>query len=302
MRPSLAAEFVLLAALWGSSFLFMRFGATEFGPWATAGMRVAVASAVLLPVLALSGQWPALRRHAGPILFVGLFNSGLPFALYAYALLSISTGLSAILNATVPLFGALVAWVWLQDRPGGVRVLGLAIGFMGVALLSWNKASFQSGGTGWAIAACLAATLCYGIAASYTKKHLTGVPPLATATGSQIGATLGLAWPTVWFWPQQSPGAVAWGAIVAVGVLCTAVAYILYFRLIEQAGPSKTLTVTFLVPLFALLYGAILLGESITGWMVVCGLVILCGVALSSGLISWPRPRSPRSRPTEPHP
>ncbi len=298
MSAALAAEFVLLAALWGASFLFMLLGAAEFGPWATAGLRVAVASAVLLPVLVMAGHWPTLRRHARAILLIGLVNSAIPFALYAYALLSISTGVSAILNATTPLFGALVAWLWLNDSPGRSRALGLAIGFAGVVLLSWPKADFSTGGTGWAVLACLGATLSYGVAASCTKRYLTGVHPLATATGSQIGATLGLAVPTIWFWPSQNPGAMAWGSIVAVGVLCTAVAYILYFRLIEKAGPSKTLTVTFLIPVFAIGYGALLLGEAITGPMVVGGAVILTGVALATGWVRWPlRGNDAQSRP-----
>ncbi|WP_180683951.1 DMT family transporter [Tepidicella baoligensis] len=298
MPAALAAEFVVLAALWGASFLFMLLGAAEFGPWATAGLRVAVASAVLLPVLVMAGHWPTLRRHARAILLIGLLNSAIPFALYAYALLSISTGVSAILNATTPLFGALVAWLWLNDSPGRSRALGLAIGFAGVVLLSWPKADFSAGGTGWAVLACLGATLSYGLAASCTKRYLTGVHPLATATGSQIGATLGLALPTIWFWPSQNPGVMAWGAVVAVGVLCTAVAYILYFRLIEKAGPSKTLTVTFLIPVFAIGYGALLLDEAITGPMVVGGAVILAGVALATGWARWPqRDHDAQSRP-----
>lgn len=287
------AEFLLLAALWGASFLFMRLGAQEFGAWATAGTRVAVASLALAPALWFSGQWGALRRHAGPILFVGLLNSALPFALYSYALLSITTGLSAILNATAPLFGALVAWGWLGERPGRWRAVGLALGFVGVALLSWHKASFQPGGTGWAVLACLGATLCYGLAASFTKQHLTGVPPLATATGSQFGATLGLAVPTLWYWPSQTPSLQAWAALAAVGVLCTALAYLLFFRLIARAGPSKTLTVTFLIPLFALAYGAGLLDESVSPGMLAGGAVVLLGVALATGgwVPRWPRPR-----------
>ncbi len=288
MNPGLVFEFVLLAAIWGGSFLFTRAGAAEFGPWATAGLRVGLASAFLLPLLVARGQWPALRHKMGPIFFVGLLNSGLPFALYAYALLSISTGLSSILNATVPLFGALVAWLWLKERPGLSRGLGLGVGFVGAALLSWEKASFHTGGTGWAVLACLGATLCYGIAASYTRKYLTGVPPLAIATGSQIGATLGLSLPMIWYWPTTAPSTQAWGAILVVSLLCTAVAYILFFRLIEKAGPSKTLTVTFLIPVFGLLYGSVLLGETITSSMLGGGVVILCGVALATGWVSWP--------------
>ncbi len=297
MKKQLAAEFVLLAALWGSSFLFMRFGAAEFGAWATAGARVAVASIALLPVLLLSGQWNAFRQNAGRILFVGVLNSGLPFALYAYALLSITTGLSAILNATVPLFGALVAWLWLKERPGQWRAVGLAIGFVGVALLSWNKASFKPGGTGWAVVACLGATLCYGIAASITRKHLTGVPALTITSASLAGAALALIPATYWYWPAQTPGVEAWGAIVALGLFCTAWAYVLFYRLIAEAGPAKALTVTFIVPLFALLYGALLLGEVVTLAMAGYGLVILLGGALSTEAIkpqAW-LARQPRS-------
>ncbi|MFN3612272.1 DMT family transporter [Tepidimonas sp.] len=297
MSPKLAAEFLFLAALWGSSFLFMRQAALEFGPVATAGLRVAVAGAVLLPILVLSGHWRAFRAHAGRILFVGLINSGIPFGLFAYAVLSISTGLTAILNATVPLFGALVAWLWLGDRPGRWRAVGLALGFLGVALLSWNKASFTPGGTGWAVLACLGATILYALAASYTKKYLMGIPPMATAAGSQFGATLGLLLPTLWTWPAQPASTGAWAAVGVAGVLCTALAYLLYFRLIEAAGPAKTLTVTFLIPVFAIGYGALLLGETITPWMVGCGIVILAGVALATGLID-----PGRWRQTRPHP
>jgi drug/metabolite transporter (DMT)-like permease len=112
---------------------------------------------------------------------------------------------------------------------------------------------------------------------------------LATATGSQIGAALGLALPTLWLWPTEPVSLGAWGALAAVALLCTAVAYILFFRIIERAGPSRALTVTFLVPVFALVYGALFLGERITPWMVGCGLVIICGTALSTGLfrLKW---------------
>lgn len=282
-------EFVLLAALWGSSFLFMHLGASEFGALPTAGIRVTIAAAFLLPLMLCKGLGPQLAQHWPKVLLVGVINSGIPFACYSYALLTISTGLSSVLNATVPMFGALLAWVWLKDRPHGLRVLGLLIGFVGVALLAWDKASFipnaQGGSTGWAVLACLLACLCYGIAASYTKRYLGGMPSLVTATGSQIGATLGLALPTLWFWPATPPSVTAWLALLAVGVLCTGVAYILYFRLIENVGPARSLTVTFVVPVFAVIYGVIFLGESISGWMVMCGLIIVLGTALSAGLL-----------------
>ena len=136
--------------------------------------------------------------------------------------------------------------------------------------------------------ACLLATCCYAFSASFAKRFIPHVPPLATATGSQLGATLALVVPALFTLPSEMPSLKAWGALVAVGVLCTGVAYILYFRLIENAGPAKALTVTFLIPVFAIGYGVMLLGEHITSWMLVCGAVILLGTGLSSGLLRLP--------------
>ena len=271
----------------------MRFAAPAFGPIPLAALRVVGASLFLVPLLLMRGQAGELRQHWRALLVVGLTNSTLPFLCFSYAALSITAGMSAIFNAATPLFGAVIAWWWLRDGLTRQRVAGLAIGFSGVLWMAWDQASFKPGGTGWAVLACLAATLCYGLAANHAKRFLGGVPPLASATGSQIGATVGLAVPTLMYWPEQIPGATAWLAIVALAVLCSAVAYILYFRLIAKAGPSKAVTVTFMIPLFAILYGTVFLGEALTGWMVVCGGVILVGIALATGLLRWGPPASP---------
>jgi drug/metabolite transporter (DMT)-like permease len=282
-------EFILLAAIWGASFLLMKLGAADFGPFLTAFLRVLLASLFLLPLLIWRGQWEALKTNYKKILLIGMLNSGIPFALFAFAVLHITTGLTSILNATVPLWGALVAWIWLKDKPAHSRILGLAIGFAGVAALSWDKATFKAGAAspGMAVLACLLATLCYGLAASATKKYLTGVPPLASATGSQLGAALLLAVPGLMATPAQAPGLSAWMAIVLLAFFCTAVAYILYFRIIERAGPARAVAVTFLIPVFGVAYGAILLSEQITLTMVVCGAVIILGTALSTGVLKF---------------
>jgi len=291
---------LLLAAIWGASFLFMRIAAGELGPLPTAALRVAIASLFLWPILRLRGQTGLLRQNWRPVLFVGVLNSGIPFALFAFAVMHISTGLSAILNATVPLFGALVAWGWLGDRPGLSRSLGLAIGFGGIVLLAGGQVGFKPDASGlspiWAVLACLGATTCYALAASFTKKHVPALPPLVTATGSQIGATLALALPALYWHPSKLPDLQGWAALLVLGVLCTGVAYILYFRLIERAGPARVLTVTYLIPVFALAYGVVLLGESVTLWMLLCGAIVLAGTALASGLVSLPV-MGPRRRP-----
>jgi drug/metabolite transporter (DMT)-like permease len=300
-------DLVLLGMLWGASFLFMRVGAAEFGALPTAAVRVAIAMLFLLPLLFMRGQWSSFRQYWKPALGIGVLNSGLPFAFFSFALLTINSGLAAVLNATVPMFGALVAWGFFGERPDRSRTLGLVIGFAGVAMLAGRSAGLQSGAeetaARWAIGACLAACICYAFAASLTRKHLGGVPALATATGSQIGATLALALPAVWLWPATMPSLKAWLALVVLGTACTGLAYILFFRLIETAGPARALTVTFLVPVFALFYGAVFLGEEITQWMLICAVVIVCGVALSTGLVKLGRrqregaiasPRPPR--------
>ena len=282
-------DYVALGALWGSSFLFMRFSALEFGAMATAAGRVAIAAAFLLPIVLIKGLLPELQKHWKKIFIMGIFNSAIPFACFAFSLLSITTGLSSILNATVPMFGALVAWVWLKDKPAMTRIAGIVIGFTGIALLAWGKASFKpdaSGATtGWAVLACLLACLCYGISASYAKKYMGGIHPMVTAAGSQIGATLGLLVPAIWLWPTTTPSTTAWASLLVLGVACTGIAYILYFRLIEKAGPQRTLTVTFLIPIFAVFYGAVFLNEVVTPWMLLCAVVIVCGTALATGLV-----------------
>jgi len=285
-------EFLLLAMIWGASFLFMRTAAVEFGALLTAGLRVGIAALFLLPLLLLKGQGPVLRAHWKPVFLIGVFNSALPFALYAFAVQHITTGLSSILNATVPLFGAMVAWVWLGDRPTLSRAIGLGIGFLGVLLLAAGEASFKPNASGiaplWAVAACLLATWSYGLSANFAKRFIPHVPPLATATGSQMGATLALLVPSLLTLPSVSPSLQAWGALVVVGVVSTGIAYILYFRLIDQTGPARALTVTFLVPVFAIAYGVVLLGEHITPWMIACGVVIVLGTGLASGLLQLP--------------
>lgn len=281
-------ELVLLAALWGASFLFMRLGAHEFGPVVLAAVRVGLASAMLVPLLASRGQLGELRQHWRGLLIVGALNSAIPFALFSFAALSITAGLSSIVNATTPLWTAIVAFVWLRQGLTPWRVLGLVIGFAGVAFLAWDKASFKPGADHsglWAVLACACATLCYGLAANATKRYLAGVSPLAVATGSQFSAAMLLAVPAAALWPGAMPDMSAWLAALALAGLCTALAYIMYFRLMSRVGPTNAVSVTFLIPLFAVLWGALFLGEAVTAQMVVGGGVVLVGIALALGLV-----------------
>jgi drug/metabolite transporter (DMT)-like permease len=297
------AQFVALGAIWGSSFMFMRLAVADFGPVATATLRVSLGALFLLPLLLWRGQWPALRARWRAIFFVGLLNSGIPFALFAFSLLTITTGLSSIINATVPMFGALVAWLWLGERPGRWRIAGLVLGFVGVSLLAWDQAGVRETDVHpiWAMLACLGACISYALAASYTRLYLHDVPPLAAATGSQIGAALGMALPALWLWPQQAPSQAAWLSLLVLGALCTGVAYLLYFRLLGSSSPTRALAVTYLIPLFAVSYGVTLLDEPFTPGMGLSALVILLGTAMATGMIDpGPLLRRMRKKPDGP--
>jgi drug/metabolite transporter (DMT)-like permease len=300
LKPSDIAELFALAALWGGSFIFMRLGAGEFGALPLAWLRVAGAALVLLPLLIARRELGDLRAHWKPILVVGITNSALPFALFAYAALTISAGLSSIFNAATPLFGAVIAWLWLKDRLDTPRVIGLAIGFAGVFWLAFGKAGVQAdapgrvvGLAGLAVLACIVASASYGFSANFTKRRLTGVRPMAVAAGSQLGAAAVLALPAWWTWPAVNPGGAAWVMVSVLAVACTGMAYVMYFRLIAHVGPAKAITVTFLVPAFAVAWGALFLGERPTASMLAGCAVILAGTALATGLL----PRARRAPP-----
>jgi drug/metabolite transporter (DMT)-like permease len=285
-------DLLLLGALWGASFLFMRMGAAEFGPAPLVFVRVAGASLCLLPLLAMRGETAALRQHWRAIALVGVINSAVPFMLFMVAALVLGAGLMSIFNATTPIWGALVGWWWWRDRPAPSRLLGLAIGLAGVVGLAWGKADFKAGALGVSpavgIAACVAAAMLYGVAGHLSRRTLIGVPPLAVAAGSQLSAAVVLALPAWWAWPAAMPGANAWWAAAALAVGCTGLAYVLYFRLMANAGATVAMSVTFLIPAYAMLWGWMFLGEQPTVTMLMGGAVILLGTALATGLVKLP--------------
>jgi len=290
-----AAELLLLGALWGASFLFMRMGAADFGPAALVFVRVAGAAALLLPLLMWRGQLGDLRRHWKGIALVGVVNSMLPFLLFTVAAFALSAGLMSVFNATAPVWGALVAWVWLGQRPGAVRLWGLGLGLAGVIGLAWGKAEFKAGDSGISpalgIAACLLATVLYGVGANFIRERLAGVAPMAVAAGSQLAATLVLALPAWWLWPAVAPSAQSWAGALALAFACTGLAYLLFFRLIAQTGAASAMSVTLLIPGFAMLWGWLWLDEAPTLQMLTGCAVILAGTALSTGLIKAPARR-----------
>lgn len=283
--------FIAIAAIWGSSFLFMRVAAAEFGALPTACLRMGIGALVMLPLLAWRGLLGQMMANWKSILLISLFTSAIPFACFAFAVLHITTGLSAILNATSPMFAALVAWLWLGQRLTAWRVVGIVIGFLGVVLLAGAQAALK-GDAIWlsvlSVLACLLAALCYGASGNVVKERMSHLHPWVIAGGTMLGATLWLAVPTALTWPTASPSNQAWGAMTVAGVACSAVAFMLYFELMQRVDMIRTSSVTYLITVFALVYGVLFLDEHITLWMLFCGAVVLLGTALATGLIKRP--------------
>jgi drug/metabolite transporter (DMT)-like permease len=216
----------------------------------------------------------------------------------------VTAGFAALLNATTPLWAAVIAAAWLGQRIAGRQVVGLLVALAGVVVLVWGRIDLHPGGGGWAIVAGLAAPVSYGIAPNFTRRFLTRTPPLAQATGSQIGATAWLLPLAVSAWPATLPPASAWLAVAVMGVASTGVAYVLYFRLIANVGAVRASAVTFLIPVFAVAWGYALLGETVTVNMVVGGAIVLMGTALTLGLGARPghgaRPAAPGGARSDP--
>ena len=282
---------VLLAAVWGGSYPFMRIAVPEFGPVALVEVRVVAAALCLLPIVIARGRLSELTSHAGPMLVNGIVNSALPFLLISYAMLYLSGGFGSIINSTTPFFAALVAYAWLGERLSAGRMLGLAIGFSGVVVLTWDSVSMSAASAERAFIAALAAALLYGVGVNYLRSRLSGVQPLSAAAGGQVAAATVLAPIALFHLPDHAPSAAAWAAAIALGLLSNGIAHVVYFRLVATAGAVAAVAVTFLIPVFAMLWGLVFMDEIVTAHMLAGATVILAGTALATGLVSRARVR-----------
>jgi drug/metabolite transporter (DMT)-like permease len=285
-------DLLVLGAIWGASFLFMRIAVPDFGPAALIELRVGIAALFLIPLMLWRGNAYRLLRQWKAMLVVGVFNAGLPFLLYAYAAQRLGAGFLSITNAVVPMWGAAIAWLWFRDRLPALRIVGLAIGFAGIMVLCWDKLDFSNDmDDSLAVLAALAAPLSYGIGTNWTKRYLSAVDAVTNAAGTMISAALVLLPFAIWTWPAAPAPLRSWTATVLLAFLCTGVAYVIFFRLIAAVGPTRAVSVTFLVPVFGVLWGVLLLDEQVTSNIVAGAVVILVGTALALGLVRMPARR-----------
>ncbi|HRN62397.1 MAG TPA: DMT family transporter [Luteimonas sp.] len=271
-------ELCLLGAIWGASFLFMRVAANDFGPAPLVEVRLGLGALVLLPFL-----WVARAQFPLPLwpklALIGLINSALPFLLFAWAAQRAPAGIGAIANAMTVLFTALVGFLFFGERIGTRQAVALLAGFAGVVVLASGKVAGMS--VGWAAAAGAMASLLYGFGINLVRRHLTGLPPAAVACATLGSAALLILPLAIATWPTQPIPAASWWSAAMLGVLCTGIAFVMYYRLIARIGANRASTVTYLVPLFGVAWAWWLLGEPVTWTMALAGLLILGSVAFS---------------------
>lgn len=315
------AEMGLLAAIWGASFLFLRIASPLVGPVAVAAARVGGGVLILLPLLLWRRELRGLRPLLPALMLSALLSYVLPFMGISQAARALPAGLLSILNATTPLWGALVGWFWAGERLGLPRLGGLLMGVAGVALLTADQQLLGTAMAHTAVLLMLGSTLMYAIAVHQARRQLSSLSPLAITTSS-MGLATCLLVPPAWWWGPQPLGASqggapaiiapatwaavppgAWWAMAGLAVLCTALAYLLFFRLIARMGPTRALTVTFLIPVFGMLWGAIFLQERITTFMLAGAGIIVLGTLLSnraasaSSPVPHPDHAAPRTNP-----
>ena len=272
-------ELTILGAIWGASFLFMRVSAREFGALPLVEIRLALGALILLPIL-FKGYTHFNRKHVLPLIVISAINTAIPFSLFAWAAQRAPAGIGAITNATAVMFTALVAFVVFKEQISTRRAIGLLVGFVGVAVLASGKTA--GGGSVWS--AALAGTFAgflYGIGGNLIRRQFPGIPSGAVASATLVCASLLLAPFAIASWPHATIPLHSWVSAVLLGVLCTGTAYFIYFRLIYRVGASRAVTVTYLVPLFGVVWAWIVLGEPLTPSMAIAGALILGGVALS---------------------
>lgn len=285
---------LILAALWGGSFLFMRIGAPVLGPLVLIELRVLFA-AITLVIFALVTRHRIRILHKWWQYFVlGATNAAIPFTLISYAELRLDAGLAATLNATTPMFTAIVAWLWTKEPFTLKKFSGVVMGIVGVGILvGWGSGA--RGSQLWISASfSLLAAVFYGIAGVFSSKHFKGEKPMDMAIGQQLAASLLLIPFSLAVLPHTMPSKIVIFSVLGLAILCTAVAYLFYFALIHSVGPVKTLTVTFLVPVFGVIWGGLFLGEAITIRLIIGLLIILASVALVAN-VRLKKPQSNRS-------
>ncbi|MGB0135405.1 DMT family transporter [Dokdonella sp.] len=289
MSTSSLIRLILLGMIWGASFLFQRITVPEVGAGFTAAVRLALAATMLVILLRILGRSLDLRRRWKDWLLLGTMSAAIPFLCFAYAARSLPAGYMAVINATVPLFTVLMLWAGSRSRPSWSKRIGVVVGLVGVAVMARYGSIGLNTQTIVAFGLCFIASALYAYSSIFIRQHHADMNPLVLAGSSQLGAAVAILPLGLWSLPTVMPSTSVILSLLVLGLVCTGLAYILYFRLLSDIGSEKAVTNTFLVPVFAQLWGALFLQEHLSLAGAIGFALVLLAVALVLEIKPWRR-------------
>ena len=282
---------IVLAAIWGSSFMFARISVDEFGAIPLSAARSAIAALTLYGIMVLSGKSGRFWRHWKQFCVLGLVSTALPFTFITLSTQFSTAGFASILNSLTPIMSATIAFFWLKESLTAPMVVGIGLSFAGVLVMITDTRSVATDVVLLPVLFGLLAAFFYGLTGNYSRRYMAGVPSIVLATGCQVFAAGFLLPPAIFLWPDAAISAGGWINAAILGLMCTGLAFILYFHLLENVGVARTVIVTYMIPVFGMLWGFLFLDETITVGMTGGAALILCGIALTTGLVTSLRRR-----------
>jgi drug/metabolite transporter (DMT)-like permease len=271
--------------------MFARISVGEFGAIPLSAARSSIAALTLFPIVLMSGQWRQFMRYWKHFIVLGLISTALPFTFITLSTQFSTAGFASILNSLTPIMSAAIAWLWLKEYLSVPAIVGIGLSFAGVLVMITDTQSIATDLVMLPILFGLLAAFFYGLTGNYSRKFAEGVPSIVLATGCQVFAALFLIPPAIILWPDNPISTTGWINAVILGLLCTGVAFILYFHLLENIGVARTVIVTYMIPVFGMLWGTLFLDETITPVMMAGAVLILSGIALTTGLVTSLRNR-----------
>jgi drug/metabolite transporter (DMT)-like permease len=272
----------LLAAMWGGSFLLIRLSVDNFGPVPLTTTRSLIAALALIPLVIMKGKFAEFMQFWPHLLVLGLISVALPFSMISVSTQYTTAGFASILNALTPIFSTLIAWLWLKDALTPAAMIGIAMGFLGVSVMVLDSETISASYSLLPVLAGLGATFFYGLTGNYSLRYVKGITPLVVSTGCQVFSSLLLLPVAIMQWPDEPIPPAGWAYASILGIVCTGIAFMIYFHLLKTVGVARTVIVTYLVPVFAMLWGVLFIGETITLKMLAGAGLILTGIGLTT--------------------
>ena len=287
MSPIQLAQFLIMSAFWGASYIFLYIATPEFGVMPLLTIRTGFALLFLLPFILIKNRQAELFEHWRPLLIFAVTGAVIPFSLISYSMLHATSGYASLMSATTAIFSAIIGYFWLKESITRLAIFGIIIAFAGIFVLTQDKQSVSQTAGLMPVFAVSVAAISYAFSGHFSKLYLSGISKTVVTGGTQLYATLITLPFSIVLLPDVLPSVDAWLSVFVLGVVCTGWAFFTFFKLIDEVGVSKTISSTYLIPVFGILWGCLFLDEKITFHIVVGIVTILSGVALTTGLIKF---------------